>query len=521
MTDSHADFAFIILFAVATCVAIGARWLRVPYTVALLIAGLVLGATHAVAAPHLTKELLFAVILPGLIFEAAFHLDAARLWRERVAVTALAVPGLVIAIVITAFILSPVVRALDAVDGFTLMYAFVFAAVIAATDPIAVVALFKSFGAPKRLALLVEGESLINDGTGIVVFSVVVGFAGGRSPTIAHAVIDFVRVVGIGAIAGVAIGYVIAQVIRRVDDPMVELTLTIVAAYGSFAIAERFAGSGVIATLIAGMLCGNYAARVGMSPTTRVAVETAWEYAAFALNSIVFLLIGFEVHLDTLLQAWRPILVAYLAVMVGRAAIVYGVTLLLRAPGKRIPWSWGAVITWSGLRGALSMVLVLGLPSDFPHRALLVNMTFGVVVMSILIQGLTMRALLQRLGIVRPRSEEQRTHEAQAATVAATAGAIAELERIRSQHVLAPNVVEELRREYEERGRRAEEELRKLHEQHGGLRVEEERAARRRLLFAERDAVQHAARHGIVGEEALARTLSDIDQRLQALVDSE
>ena len=521
MIESHGDFAFVILFAVATAVAIGARWLRVPYTVALLIAGLLLGATHAVTVPHLTKQLLFAVILPGLIFEAAFHLDASRYWRERVAIHSLAVPGLVIAIGITAFILTPVVNALDFVEHFSLIHGFVFAAIIAATDPIAVVGLFKSIGAPRRLALLVEGESLVNDGTGIVVFSVVVGFAAGRSPTVAHVVLDFFRVVGIGALAGIAVGYGISQVIRRVEDPMVELTLTIVAAYGSFGVAERFGGSGVIATLIAGMLCGNYAARVGMSPTTRVAVETAWEYAAFALNSVVFLLMGLEVHLDALLQAWRPILVAYAAVMVGRAVIVAGVTALLRAPGKRIPWAWSAIITWSGLRGALSMVLALGLAADFPNRTLLVNLTFGVVVLSILLQGLTMSQVLRRLGVVTGRSDERRAHEEQAATVAATDGAMAELERIRTQHALAPNVVDELRAEYEERRRRAEQELRELHARHGGLREQEERAARRRLILAERDAVQHAARHGLLGEEALARALADIDQRLRALAESE
>ena len=221
----------------------------------------------------------------------------ASFWRERIAIHALAVPGVVVALAITAAMLAPVVNAFAFADGFGLVHALVFAALIVATDPIAVVALFKSLGAPKRLTLIVEGESLVNDGTGIVLFTHRHRLCDrARHPSVGHAVLDFARVVGVGGVIGAAVGYGVAQLIRRIDEPMIELTITIIAAYGSFAVAEHFHGSGVIATLVAGMLCGNYAARIGMSPTSRVAVETAWEYAAFALNSIVFLLIGFEVR---------------------------------------------------------------------------------------------------------------------------------------------------------------------------------------------------------------------------------
>lgn len=393
------QLTFILLFVVATAVAIAARWLRVPYTVALVIAGLALGASHAIEAPHLTKQLLFSLILPGLVFEAAFHLDAGSFWRERMAINALAVPGLVVALAITAAMLAPVVEAFEFANGFTLVHAMVFAALIVATDPISVVALFKSLGAPKRLTLIVEGESLVNDGTGIVLFTIVVGFATGGSPSIGHAVLDFVRIVGFGGVIGAVVGIGVAQLVRRIQEPMIELTITIIAAYGSFAVAEHFHGSGVIATLVAGMLCGRDAARLGMSPTTRIAVDTAWEYAAFALNSIVFLLIGFEVRIGSLLAAWKPIVLAYVAVMVGRAVLVYAVTALMRKSRSKIPWSWSAVVTWSGLRGALSMVLALSLPVDFPHRELLLAMTFGVVILSILLQGLTMGPLLRVLGL--------------------------------------------------------------------------------------------------------------------------
>ena len=179
---------------------------------------------------------------------------------------------------------------------------------------------------------------------------------------------------------------------------MIEITLTTIAAYGSFLAAEHFHYSGVIATVAAGMLCGNYGARVGMSPSTRIAVETFWEYVAFALNSIVFLLIGLEVNFQALLASWQAILVAYLVVTGGRALIIFGASSLLRRTRERIPWAWSVILTWGGLRGGLPMVLVLSLPRDFPHRELLVSMTFGVVILSILVHGLTMSPLLQMAG---------------------------------------------------------------------------------------------------------------------------
>ena len=162
---------FILLFIVATAVAVIVRRLHIPYTVGLVIAGLVLGFVHALKAPNLSKELLFTIFLPGLLFEAAFHIDFSDFWRNRVTVFSLAVPGVIAAILLTTFILTTVMRDLAFVTRFNWRYALVFGALIAATDPIAVVALFKSLGAPKRLSILMEGESLLNDGTGIVFFT--------------------------------------------------------------------------------------------------------------------------------------------------------------------------------------------------------------------------------------------------------------------------------------------------------------------------------------------------------------
>jgi monovalent cation:H+ antiporter, CPA1 family len=398
---------FILLFALATAVALLARRLRVPYTVALVIAGLALGSTTVLAVPHLTQKLLYSVFLPGLLFEAAFHLRADKFWENRLVMMTLAVPGVGTAALLTAALLTPTVDALHFGGAFSWREALVFGALISATDPIAVVGLFRSLGVTGRLAVLVEGESLLNDGTAAVLFALILAQVTGHATTAGQATLTFVTVVGLGVLVGLVLSFAVSKVIQQVDDPMIEITLTTIAAYGSFALAEQIHASGVIATVAAGMVCGNYAARTGMSPSTRIAVESFWEYVAFALNSIVFLLIGFTVHVDALFRSWAPILIAYLAVTVGRAGVIYLTTALLRRSRERMPWSWSAVLTWGGLRGALSMVLALGLAADFPHRDLVVTMTFGVVIVSILLQGLTMAPLLRRLGLARPPAHSE------------------------------------------------------------------------------------------------------------------
>jgi CPA1 family monovalent cation:H+ antiporter len=391
----------IILIAIATGVALASRWLRVPYTVALVVAGLTLGTLHAVEAPHLTRELVFALFLPGLVFEAAFHLRYQDVRRDAVPVIALAIPGVGIVLTVTAAALVAGSRTLGMTDGLGWRQALVFGSLIAATDPIAVVALFRSLGAPPRLTMLMEAESLLNDGTAIVCFGLVLAATAGAPIGAATLLLRFGLVVGVGAAVGGVMGYGLCQLSRRIDDPMVEITLTMLAAYGSFALAEQLGGSGVIATVVAGLLCGNYGVSVAMSAATRTAVTSFWAYAAFLLNSVVFLLIGFEVRLSALAAVWPIILLAAGAVLIARVIVIAGTAASVSRSAHRIDAAWIAPLTWGGLRGALSMVLALSLPADFPRRELIVTMTFGVVIVSIIVQGTTMAPLLRRLRLVR------------------------------------------------------------------------------------------------------------------------
>lgn len=508
-----AESSFIILFAIATGVAILVRHLRVPYTVALVVVGLSLGGLHLVEAPHLTKELLFAVFLPGLLFHAAFNLNAREFWKNKLAISSLAVPGVIVGIVATGFIATMVIQLLGLDTAFSWKYGLVFGALVAATDPIAVVSLFRDLNAPARLRVLMEGESLLNDGTSIVLLTLILAFVAGVVTSPGALVVRFATIVGGGAIVGGVIGYAASRVFERVDDAMIEITITTIAAYGSFVISEQLHYSGVIATVTAGMICGNYGRRIGMSASTQLAVQSFWEYIAFALNSVIFLLIGFEVSPLSLVASWSVIAIAFVAVLAGRATVILGVTLLLQRTAERIPVAWGAALTWGGLRGALSMVLALALPPDFPERSLLVTMTFGVAIASILIQGISMPLVLRWLGLVNTDSDRLAYEVAQGRLQIAAAG-VTEIERMRSAHAAAPDLLDSLKQRYVERESRAREQLKTLHRERQAFSDEAATEAVEHLLMVEKSELNDRLRQGLLRHDAFSPLAADVDARL-------
>ena len=386
----------ILLIVIATAVALVTRRVPVPYTAALVLTGIALAALHLVEPPHLTRELLFAVFLPGLVFEAAFHLSYDDLRQNARAIAALAIPGVAVNIAITAAILM----ASRALFGTSLelgwRQALTFAAIVAATDPIAVVALVRSLGAPRRLSLLLEAESLLNDGTAIIFFGLVLAATAGTAIGGLALTVDFFRIVVVGTVVGLAVGAAASRLTRVVDEVVIEITLTVIAAYGSFVLADQVGGSGVIATVVAGVIYGNHGLRSGMSASTRAAAQSFWDYVAFLLNSIVFLLIGFAVQLPSLLHHVPLVVAALLAGWIARGVIVGGVAGALAMTSERIPRAWVVPLIWGGLRGGLAMVLALSLPADFIGRDLVITATFGVVLVSILLQGTTMAPLLRR-----------------------------------------------------------------------------------------------------------------------------
>lgn len=505
------ETAFIVLFCVATTVALLVRRFRVPYTVALVLAGLAIGALRLFEAPHLTKELLFAVFLPGLLFEAAFHIDAERLRENTRVILSLAMPGVIVAIGFTGLITTWIVHGLALDPTFTLSHGLVFGALVAATDPIAVIALFKTLQVPGRLALLVEGESLLNDGSAVVFFALILSVVTGQSTSAGSLVSGFAASIGGGVLVGLAIGFAVSQVTHQVDEPMIEISLTVIAAYGAFVVAEQMHSSGVLATVASGLVCGNLGRRHGMSPSTHLAVVSFWEYAAFALNSMVFLLIGFEVSVGALALYWREIAVAFLAMLLVRFVVVGAVVGAVRRTNEAVPKGWGAVIAWGGIRGGLSIVLALGLPRDLPHREQLVTMTLGVVLASILLQGLTMAPLLRRLGLV-VRDVGRSAYERARAELRVVTGALSEIEDLDARRMISPDDARVLRAPYEQRRDDVEAVLSQL----GPTPAEAtrmQRSALHHLLAYEARAAAEGLRSGAMSPEVFEAMARDVATR--------
>lgn len=402
MTPDSAIQFLVWLLIVASVVAVVANRLRIPYTVALVIGGLALGSIHHLPVlqrlsegqkPNwLTPGVVLILFLPPLLFEGSIKISA-RLLRENLApILLLANVGVLAATLITGL-------AVRWAFGLPIMLSLLFGSIISATDPISVLSVFEEMGIGKRLSMIVEGESLFNDGTAVVLFGILLAGISRGHISIAAGVAQFILVLLGSAALGLLLGYLVSKVTQRIDEPRIEITLTTILAYGSYLTALSLHLSGVIATVAAGIVLGNLGANTGMSPATKTALLSFWDYAAFVINSLLFLLIGMQVRIGNLLGEWRTALVAIGAVLLGRALSVYGLTPLSNLVSERIPLRWQHILVWGGLRGALALALALSLDPSFPHRADLLTWTFGVVAFSLIVQGLTIKPLLRLLGM--------------------------------------------------------------------------------------------------------------------------
>jgi CPA1 family monovalent cation:H+ antiporter len=499
----------VALVLVTTLVAIIARRRRLPYTVTLVVIGLLI-AIPTTLELEATPELILAIFVPPLIFEAAFHLDLRQLRENLGPILLLAVPG-----VLLTTLLVGGMTALGA--GMAFGTAVVFGALIAATDPVAVVSLFRALGVPQKLALTVEGESLFNDGTAIVVFRIALAAAltGAFDPL--TGLTDFLRVALGGIAVGGVLGWLTAQLIARLEDRLTVTSLTTILAFGSYLVAEYFHVSGVLAVVVAGLLCGNVG-MAGASPSTKIMIFNLWEYMAFLSNSLVFLLIGLSVDLTLLWENLGAIGVALVAVIGSRAIVVYGFSWLARfwAKASQIPSSWRHVLFWGGLRGAISLALVLSLPATMPARQQLQAMTFGVVLFTLMAQGTTIQLLLERLGLTE-RSPQWVAREMRLGRLFATQAGLRRLEQMHREGVLPDEVWIGLREGYRQDRDQIAQEIKRLFREHAELEGEMLFQARREALKAERGALWDALRRNLLSDPVYGKLSTDIDYRLEAL----
>ncbi len=383
----------------AVIVALVARRMRLPYTVGLVLAGVGLTLLRVGGGAFLTPRLILDAFLPPLLFEAALLLPWQALRRDGLPIFVLSTLGVALAAAVVA-------------GGMTWLAhwpppaALLFGVLIAATDPVSVIATFKENNIGGRVRVLVEAESLYNDGVAAVFFALALSLALGTPGLTWGRALGQMGLTAAGGIGvGLAVGGLAVALAGRTEDHLVETALTVVAAYGSFFLAERAGVSGVLATVSAGLLLGNVgllrdAGDAALTPRGREVVLAFWDFAAFAANSLVFLLIGLGVaRLSFSRLGLAALLLAVGLTLLGRALAVYPLCLPFRGTRLAVSAPHQHLLFWGGMRGALALALALSLPDAVIDRDKIVLAAFGTVAFSVVVQGVTMPALLRRLKI--------------------------------------------------------------------------------------------------------------------------
>lgn len=517
------ELGFVILLSIAAFVAIFVRRIRLPYTVALVLVGLLLSFFPNLIEFEISSELILALLVPPLLFEATLHLPWDKLRRDLLPVLLLAIVGTLIG----TFIVGGMVQQILNIPWAA---AIAFGALISATDPVAVIAFFRSLGVSKRLTILVEGESLFNDGVAIVIFNIAVATGaaianGGETHfTLGAALLEFIVVAFGGLAVGLVLGYIVSTIIlKNVDDHLIETATTVALAFGSFLMAEAFgeiigvAGlhlSGILAVVAAGLVVGNIGSH-NTSPTTKITLNNFWEFLTFVVNSLVFLLIGIRIEFRQLAPNLGPILVAVLAILVSRAIVVYSLGWVngRLQPRNHIPHAYRHAMYWGGLRGAISLALALTLTDTFAPQLAneLQVMTFGVVLFTLLVQGLSIERLIKWLGLAQRPPHQLEQQRRQALLYAKQAGK-AELARLQREGILFPEVGEAMDTVYDAEIAHHRQSLSTHMQTFPELEQAMYLQVRLDLLRAEKSAIADAAQRGFVGEEVqdvLTRQLND------------
>lgn len=380
----------ILLVLASAVVTVVARWTRVPYTLALLLLGVGIGLFISTPIVALSSEVILLVFLPPLLFEAAFVLDLNLLWTRRRGVLVLALLGVTLATMVAGSIAYWT-------TGLPWSVAIVFGAMIAATDPVAVLAVFRQLGVAPQLSVLLEGESLFNDGTALVLFTALVtSVSTGFSPADASGTFLW------SVIGGVAIGLLVGGMglllLVKTDEHLTEMLTSVAVAYGAFLAADQVHASGVLATIAAGMALG----RAGRARATLLSAGTEplvelWAFLAFLANSALFLELGITIRSADLLENGTSVVWGIVAAVAGRAAVAYLLGPVISRLGVTMSLSERHVLFWGGLRGAVALAAALSLPEDFPHQSELIAMTYGAVLFTLLVQGLTITPLVRFL----------------------------------------------------------------------------------------------------------------------------
>jgi CPA1 family monovalent cation:H+ antiporter len=493
--------------AVATVVAVFARRFRVPYSAALVAMGLVLSYFKLLPSLALNPDVVINLFLPVLLFEAAINTDASQLGENFRPVALLSTLGMLVMTLITGGLLHMML-------GLPLPVALLLGSMLSITDTVSVLAIFKELKVPPRLATIVEGESLFNDGTALVLFRMLLAVVATGTFDPLRSVTDVILVSLGGLLVGGVLGLACSWVLQQTRDHLTEIMLTTLLALGAFFVSEQLHVSGVIAVVVAGLVVGNYGWRRSLAPSSQIALGSFWEYAGFGVNSVVFLLVGINIHFVDVVGYIPAILVAYAAIHVGRLFAVYpAFWLLKRSEPEPVPLPWQHAMLWGNIKGSLTMALAISLPLALPYRNELITISFGVVLLSLLVQALSLGRVVHWLGIGRVSTLRERFEREQLKVMASRA-AQNEVKTLHEAGILSKTNYERLRARYQVSVAQAERELRRLSTDYQAYMDEALADIMQRLVLVEKSAVLNALRERLVSEDVAREFLLELDQRL-------
>lgn len=495
-----------LVLALGASVAIVAKRADLPYNVALVVIGLLAVLVDVLPHVSMNAELVLLVFLPMLVFEAAIFANAESLRRAATPILALALPGVAMSLIGTAWVAHMAI-------GFPFQEALLLGALLAITDTVSVLLAFRSTRAPHRLTVIMEGESLFNDGTALVLVSLTsVAFATGAFDALAAFRGLVVSILG-GAAIGLGFGAIGSLVLRRTPDHLTAIFSTLVLVFATSLGAEHLHASPVIAVVVTGLSIGR-AARRFLEPSRVLALHGFWETVGFSLNVLLFLLVGMEIDASMLLRDAWPIFLTLIALHAGRAVAVYGCFLVLRFITKEVvPFRWQHVMVFGNIKGALSMAAVLALPATMPDKPRLVTIVFGVTFVTLVAQALPFRRFLKIMGITGGAANHA-YESARASLVAARRGQF-ELDELLATGLVSRGDHAERRAEFQRRIIVAEGVLRS-----GGGSQNGDAAADRvadvALLEAQKAAILDGARRGLYSEFTAEEQVGHIDRQLIA-----
>lgn len=510
----------IVLMIAVTIVAISKK-IKQPESIALVIVGLFFGlgdfaffkeSKDFITQSHVFQIIVISIFLPALLAEAAQKLPLSHLKENKKPILSLAFVGTFLSFIIIGF-------ATYFLLNVPIVVAFTFAALMCPTDPISVISIFGSLGVKKKLMTIVEGESLFNDGLAVVLFKIasihLLVYMGMGASGFASGVGVFLWVAIGGLAVGLISGYLFSKITNFFDDYDLEVLFSVILYFGAFLFAEHVLHvSGVIAVVVAALVFGNYGGKTGMSPITKLALNKFWTVIATLANSLIFFLVGLEIsHID-FTDKWSMILIAILIVITARSIAVYSSLSLVRGFETR----YKHVVNWGGLKGSLSIALALSLPTDFSGKEDILALTFSVVLFSLLVQGLTIKPILQKLGLVAKNEGIEEYEKAKIISHIHKVG-LEELENLKTNGRLDGEGYKELQEDMKKELKQSEEVITELKRQYNTIHNEQLIDAKRIIYYTQIESIKKLVKEEVVSDKYGESKIRMVVEKIQTLDD--